>query len=1038
MLQIRTFFFICIFILAALGASAQDPEWLLKNAFEKEQISLDDADIVLPEELQQALKNYNEGNYRYAAEILQRVRALNLPDGQLDFIAFALGECYRQLRLQQRASEQYKFVARVYPSSDKVPPSLFRLMEYAVNDGDMEVVDSIFILFQNRYRSHPLYNNLLYISGVIYFKNHNLEESLDLLSKVDKRSSRYPYAQFVSGLCYITKNELDKALMSFDYVKNNSRDPDLSTEATILIGDVYYTRNNIPVALQFYQRVSRDSKRYQYSVVKTVRAYLDMGKFEEARDQARKFLSKYKDTEFFFEMASILEQAYTKLENDKAAANLSSLIYRQVIDSRIVFEIFEEIDRLTDMAKTWQTLEYEAIRKQNESLRLEAQNNTLKIRDLEKKLRTLLFQIDPSKQNVSGEKTEIRNQAERRYLNLLKNKIRIYEDSILVKRGELELKTALAQKTIQDTILPKIVDSITVELHRLQSEHTKIEQEHALVIKECFGNDYEGRNTDEQTQAKFVDWAFMKYQDKKEELKSMALEIAEFKKGKNPETDSLKHKGKEVIRIFTELDRDKLKSNMADDRTRLINHIGTMLEVYPSNRYNPQILFRVAELHYDAAGDEFQSKLREYERKMAEGSDTSGLVFPDYNLENVIRVYDQIIQQYPKSSVADDAFYYKALALQKQGMEDDANNTFMELVKKYPDSEYYVEANMNIGHYYFDHPRINNGKGYDLAQDAYRKVLYYRDHPQFTQALYHLGWCYYMEDKYDEAIAVFKYLIEEVELDFDPNRMEEKQVVNPLLRGEAIDYIAISFDEENRVEDAVKFLKLVGNVDYSAMVLKRIGELREEDLDFKTAINIYKILLDEYPVSTAAPDVTVNLIKLYESRSLPDSANLMREKFFREFYSGSQWQNAVSKKDSALVSRVDSMAISIGMYVADAAYRRAEISKNGDDYSLAAKKYGKIIEKYPNHQRAADAQWNMAVILDTKLNDKPLAYNQYLKFSNLLQLDSTKREQAALNAIAIAQSLLPPDSSVQKGNVDFAAAKVVEAADNYQGSVSRR
>ena len=64
--------------------------------------------------------------------------------------------------------------------------------------------------------------------------------------------------------------------------------------------------------------------------------------------------------------------------------------------------------------------------------------------------------------------------------------------------------------------------------------------------------------------------------------------------------------------------------------------------------------------------------------------------------------------------------------------------------------------------------------------DAFRKVLY-RDHPQFIQALYHLGWCYYMLDNYDEGIAVFKYLIEEADLDFDPSKMEE-QVVNPLLR----------------------------------------------------------------------------------------------------------------------------------------------------------------------------------------------------------------------------------------------------------------
>ena len=48
---------------------------------------------------------------------------------------------------------------------------------------------------------------------------------------------------------------------------------------------------------------------------------------------------------------------------------------------------------------------------------------------------------------------------------------------------------------------------------------------------------------------------------------------------------------------------------------------------------------------------------------------------------------------------------------------------------------------MNIGRYYFDHPRVDM-EGYNLAMDAWK--AFYWDHPQFIQALYHLGWCYYM------------------------------------------------------------------------------------------------------------------------------------------------------------------------------------------------------------------------------------------------------------------------------------------------------
>ena len=356
----------------------------------------------------------------------------------------------------------------------------------------------------------------------------------------------------------------------------------------------------------------------------------------------------------------------------------------------------------------------------------------------------------------------------------------------------------------------------------------------------------------------------------------------------------------------------------------------------------------------------------------------------------------------------------------------------MELVEKYPESEFFVEANMNIGRYFFDHPKIQNGQGYKLAEEAYRKVLFYRDHPEFVQALYHLGWCYYMQDRYEEAIAVFKYLIEEVELDFDPSKIEEKQVVNPLLRGEAIDYIAISFDEQGKIEDAIKFLQLIGNADYAAIVLKRIGELREEDLDFEGAIKIYRRLQKEYPFAMLTPEASASLIKILDTKKeRADTAMLERENFFELYSKGGEWQKNVNKKDTMLIHRVDSMSISIELFVADAFYRKAEEKKSPEDYQQAVDNYKKLVDKYPDIPRAADARWNLAVILDTKLNQKAQAYDQYLQFSKMLKSDSTRREQGAINAIGIAQSMLPPDSLVEKGTLDFASTKVVEAVTNY-------
>ncbi|NLE00902.1 MAG: hypothetical protein GX640_13630, partial [Fibrobacter sp.] len=79
------------------GNANTNSKWILEERFNQDFITLNDLDIITPEELKEALARYNKGEYKYAADLLQKLRKINLPDGQLDFIAFALGECYRKL-----------------------------------------------------------------------------------------------------------------------------------------------------------------------------------------------------------------------------------------------------------------------------------------------------------------------------------------------------------------------------------------------------------------------------------------------------------------------------------------------------------------------------------------------------------------------------------------------------------------------------------------------------------------------------------------------------------------------------------------------------------------------------------------------------------------------------------------------------------------------------------------------------------------------------------------------------------------------------
>ncbi|MGD9202374.1 MAG: tetratricopeptide repeat protein, partial [Chitinispirillia bacterium] len=630
----------------------------------------------------------------------------------------------------------------------------------------------------------------------------------------------------------------------------------------------------------------------------------------------------------------------------------------------------------------------------------------------------------------------------------LRKQIAAADDLIREAENEFRTISLLPKDSILNekiNIQEKYLDSSRIMLASMQEEYN--------VLKGEFLES--GKNADKfgiEIQTKYLDWSFMRYLDKKKQLEDFNEQISmTAKKGQKKNVyDTTKINVEDSGTIIREnptplsdsalhyliLNRDKLTQSISDDRERLKEHIDIFLDANPASNYNPQILFRLSELYYDEAVEDFSFRLDQYERLRDTKEDSVELEFPEYNLDNVINLYDKIITQYPDDWLADDALFYKAHALKKIGYDDNANREFERLIIKYPESEYYVEANMNIGSYYFSNSTLESNTGLKLAEEAYRRVLAYREHPQFVHAIYHLGWCYYMQDQYDNAISVFKYLVEEVDLDFSISKVENTQVLNPLMREEAIDYIAISFDERNDLDGAINFLSLIGNIDYSALVFKRIGELREEDLDFDAAVDVYTRLIDVYSLSSIAPDATENLIKLYESNNKHEKALKERELFFKRYARGSEWYNHTKNKNPSKIAVVDSMSIANGLYVADDLYRQAEKYGRKEDYLGAMENYERLVETYPDVTAAAEALWNLAIILDSKLNEKEKAYNAYISFSRLKNADEERREQAALNAIALVQKVAASDTGISDtgkhiDSISYQTSRIIKATENY-------
>src|SRR5205085_1505554 len=162
-------------------------------------------------------------------------------------------------------------------------------------------------------------------------------------------------------------------------------------------------------------------------------------------------------------------------------------------------------------------------------------------------------------------------------------------------------------------------------------------------------------------------------------------------------------------------------------------------------RWSPDAIFRLAELYFERANDEYLAAAqRQQKADAASGADTPPPPTPDYG--KTVDLYRQLIERFPTYRLVDGAFYLLGYCLGEMNKEAEARQTYLALVCENhykvndpppptaaskghgtqnpysdcralkPDSRFVPEAWTRIGEYHFDYNEL------DQAIAAYSQV----------------------------------------------------------------------------------------------------------------------------------------------------------------------------------------------------------------------------------------------------------------------------------------------------------------------------
>jgi tetratricopeptide (TPR) repeat protein len=415
-----------------------------------------------------------------------------------------------------------------------------------------------------------------------------------------------------------------------------------------------------------------------------------------------------------------------------------------------------------------------------------------------------------------------------------------------------------------------------------------------------------------------------------------------------------------------------LEMQEREERLAAIARFEEFLRRYPDEpRYTPNVMFRLAELHYERASDAHLVAMREYEQKLRtwpESAEPPPEPRPDFAPS--ITLYQKLLAQFPDYRLNDGALYLLGYCLEKQNAFEESRATYQQLIARYPTSRFSTEAWVRIGEYYFD--AYNEPEALTRAAQAYEAAIRDTEHPLYDKALYKLAWTYYRMDCFDESVERFISLVDLYEA---RRTSQGDEVGGSDLREEALQYTAISFADETwgGLDKAKAFFVRVGPRPYEADVYRRLGDVYFDQTQHETAITAWRLALEKDPLAANAPQIHQKIVQAYERDRRLTESSAEAQRLSALYSPGSQWHQT-HQRDPDVLATANNLAeknlYSSAIYHHQQALvfkQEGRFDQAKARFEMAATAYGQYLERFPRSKNAYEMEFYYAECLYNSL-----------------------------------------------------------------------
>src|SRR5712675_989037 len=323
-----------------------------------------------------------------------------------------------------------------------------------------------------------------------------------------------------------------------------------------------------------------------------------------------------------------------------------------------------------------------------------------------------------------------------------------------------------------------------------------------------------------------------------------------------------------------------------------------------------------------------------------------------------IALYKKLLKEYPQYKDSDQVLYQMARAYDELGRTEEAMETMELVIRANPNSMHFDEVQFRRGEYFFTRRKFRD------AENAFSAITNLGAHSSYYElALYKLGWTFYKQELYEEALQQYMALLDyKVSTGYNFDQKHEKEDERRV--ADTFRAVSLSFSNLGGPEAVQQYFTSTKSRSYEDRVYSNLGEHYLAKLRYDDAAKTYNAFIALHPFHPAAPRFSMRVVETFTKGGFPKLVLESKRDFASKYgLQAEYWRHNKPEELPEVLTYLKTDLKDLATHYHAEYQSSQEANEKLKNYHEALRWYGDYLNSFPKDAESPTINYRMADLL---------------------------------------------------------------------------